>query len=201
MLQAPTRLYIGLDYIPPDLYGVNSVADALKIRPPDLPHALRWSIQFCVGMEHAYARGVRSHRDIKPENILLSGWNTVKISDFGIASAVGGEGVAISASEAVKGGAGEPELTGTGEVFGSLAYMSPEQLDDATLCDERTDIYAFGIVLYQMLSYGKYPYAFDVLPGENPVAWARRVHKGSDPAPIDSPLWAIVRGCLAKKPT
>jgi len=63
------RLYVATEYIAPNEEGLNSLAGYLQRRPPDLAQSLRWAIQVCHGMEHAYARGVRAHRDLKPANI------------------------------------------------------------------------------------------------------------------------------------
>lgn len=88
------------------------------------------------GLAYAHQHGV-VHRDIKPDNILLSKGGEVKLVDFGIATAMPG------ASE---------ELTRTGMMMGTPAYMSPEQLTDAKHVDHRSDIYAIGVSLYQMLT-------------------------------------------------
>jgi serine/threonine protein kinase len=137
VLEVSGRLYIVLDYVHPDASGMNSLGQYLEHRPPDVIQALRWAIQFCLGMEYAYTRGLRSHRDIKPDNILISRGQTVRISDFGIASAGGtperppdlGSVQTRSPSEGSR-------LTGAGTGFGSLLYMPPEQFLDAAGCDE-----------------------------------------------------------------
>ncbi|HET7039367.1 MAG TPA: SUMF1/EgtB/PvdO family nonheme iron enzyme, partial [Gemmatimonadales bacterium] len=92
-------------------------------------------------LDYAHSQGV-VHRDIKPENVLLSAGEAV-VADFGIARAI---------SEAAEG-----RLTGTGISLGTPAYMSPEQAMGETRIDGRTDIYALGCLLYEMLS-GDAPY-------------------------------------------
>jgi serine/threonine protein kinase len=98
--------------------------------------------QICDGLFHAHQRGV-IHRDIKPSNILISrgpnGDELPVIVDFGIAKLLDSNGSTVS------------KLTGTGQVFGSPLYMSPEQCLSKR-ADERTDIYALGCVLYQVLT-------------------------------------------------
>ncbi len=98
--------------------------------------------QLCDGLFHAHQRGV-IHRDIKPGNIIISrgpnGDELPIIVDFGIAKLLAADGSTVS------------KLTGTGQVFGSPLYMSPEQCLSKR-ADERTDIYALGCVLYQVLT-------------------------------------------------
>ncbi|MBS1957162.1 MAG: protein kinase [Cyanobacteria bacterium SZAS-4] len=108
-----------------------------------LAESLELFIQACDALEHAHARGVL-HRDLKPSNIMLvprlSGPPLVKIVDFGIAK--------INAPDHES---SVPNLTQTGEVFGSPLYMSPEQASGAKL-DSRSDIYSFGCVMYETLT-------------------------------------------------
>lgn len=108
-----------------------------------LADALEIFIQACDALEHAHARGVL-HRDLKPSNIMLvprlAGPPLVKIVDFGIAK--------INDPDQES---SVPNLTQTGEVFGSPLYMSPEQASGAKL-DNRSDIYSFGCVMYETLT-------------------------------------------------
>ena len=66
------RLCLQLEYIPPNSFNINTLRQYMRISPPNLHQILYWAIQFCLGMEYAYSRGLRSHRDIKPENILIN---------------------------------------------------------------------------------------------------------------------------------
>ncbi|MEX2535153.1 MAG: protein kinase [Trueperaceae bacterium] len=95
--------------------------------------------QVALGLSNAHARGI-THRDIKPENLFLTAENQVKILDFGLAKQDGTVG-----------------LTSPGVVVGTLEYMSPEQVRGAPL-DGRSDIWALGVVLYEMLA-GVSPFA------------------------------------------
>jgi len=103
---------------------------------------IRLTDQVASALHYAHTHGV-VHRDIKPENILLAGDQAV-VADFGIARAV----------EA----AGEGRLTGTGFAVGTPAYMSPEQASGTSGVDRKTDVYALGCVVYEMLA-GRPPYA------------------------------------------
>jgi len=77
-----SRLFIAMEYIAPAEKRLNSLDGYLKAGPLELAQVLRWSIQFCYGMEYAYSRGLKSHRDIKPTNILIGSDGAIRISDF-----------------------------------------------------------------------------------------------------------------------
>jgi len=130
----------GLYYVMPYIDG-ESLRDRM-VREPQLPleTTLNIASQVAEVLDYAHGTGL-VHRDIKPENILLSG-DQVFVTDFGIARAVGT--------------AGGTKLTETGLTVGTPAYMSPEQsLSEAI--DARTDVYALGCVVYEML-VGEPPY-------------------------------------------
>jgi WD40 repeat protein len=119
----------------------------------DLKTGLDLAIQFCHGLEHAHSRGM-IHRDIKPENILLSAGGMLKLTDFGIARL--GEG----ATEGRGGGPAPVPVAGRAQTVGAIGtynYMAPEQFRSAHEVDARTDIFAFGVCLYEMLC-GRRPY-------------------------------------------
>ena len=81
------RLFVAMDYIAPDAERRVNLADHLRSAKPVSPErAAEWAIQFCMGMEHANAHGIRCHRDIKPANILIAQDGTLKIADFGLAA-------------------------------------------------------------------------------------------------------------------
>jgi serine/threonine protein kinase len=104
--------------------------------------ALVFARQILDGVGHAHARGL-VHRDLKPDNILLApmnGWERVKIIDFGLVKLLGDVAAAFGAAA----------LTRTGLVFGTPAYMAPEQAL-GRLVDARADLYAIGIILFEML--------------------------------------------------
>jgi serine/threonine protein kinase len=148
-----------LYYTMPFVAG-ESLRDRLS-REKQLPidEALQITTEVADALGHAHALGI-VHRDIKPENILFSAGHAV-VSDFGIARAVSAAGVGT--------------LTETGLAIGTPAYMSPEQASGAKDIDGRSDIYALGCVLYEMLS-GEAPYL-----GNTPQAVVAK--KLSEPAP------------------
>jgi serine/threonine-protein kinase len=107
----------------------------------DPPEAVAITRQVAAALEHAHGQGV-VHRDIKPANVLVPADRHVKVTDFGIAKAAGGG-----------------DYTRTGTVVGTARYLSPEQVQGLS-ADARTDVYALGLVLYEMLA-GRPAYAGD----------------------------------------
>ena len=106
--------------------------------------------QICDALQFAHDHGI-VHRDIKPENILLDRRGQVKVADFGLAKLVGATGAAsIVAGELSVGSSGD--LTEAGKIMGTPRYMAPEQREHPDVVDHRADIYALGVVLYQMLT-------------------------------------------------
>jgi len=104
--------------------------------------------QICDALQYAHDQGL-VHRDIKPENILLDRLGRVKVADFGLVKLMeqGGEPTAPQGSME-----GSPVLTQAGKVLGTPRYMAPEQVAHPTEVDHRADIYALGVVFYQMLT-------------------------------------------------
>jgi tetratricopeptide (TPR) repeat protein len=200
-------LFIAMEYIAPDQHGLNSLDGHLRGKPLELVQSLRWSIQFCYGMEYAYSRGVRSHRDIKPANILIGFDGLVKISDFGLVSVLDGSPevtrIKLHVHQGVVGLSGQ---TLEGAAFGTPTHMAPEQFTNVAGCDERSDIYSFGVVLYQMATGGKLPFLAP-LPktdaGEEAIRFWRamhRLHSTSSVPRLKSHLFPVIQRCLEKKP-
>jgi len=106
-----------------------------------IEEALNISLQMCKALSYIHANSV-VHRDIKPDNIILTSKGVAKLTDFGIAQVE---------TEKLR-------LTQDGAILGSIMYISPEQLRNSKDVDNRTDIYSFGVTLYQMLT-GQLPFA------------------------------------------
>ena len=222
------RLYIAMEYIGPDESGYNSLDAYIKHRQIGLTQILKWGIQFCYAMQYAYGKGVKCHRDIKPANILISA-GVIKISDFGLAGVFDGSsapepqpgrkkrnGGGSAAGDGEKKSARDIFITHedmtaayqtlTGTIFGTPAYMSPEQFLDAASCDARSDIYSFGIVLYQMATGGSLPFKADLPAGRLEEEMMRyfnemqRLHNESPDPELNSPLAGIIHRSLEKKP-
>ena len=188
------RLYIGLDYIEPPDAGWNTLEDYLRYQRVDLIQGLKWAIQFCYGMEYAYSRGIKAHRDIKPANIMIDVNKSVKISDFGLA------GFIDARSDYGKQANFENDRQTMINVgMGTPTHMSPEQFDNALECDERSDIYSFGVVLYQLASRGDLPFTTD----NRTQYWQilNHMHKISKVPELGTSFDKIIQCCMAKNPS
>jgi serine/threonine protein kinase len=198
------KLFIAMEYIAPDEQGLNSLEGYLRHSPPDLAQSLRWAIQFCQGMEYAYSKGIRAHRDIKPANIMIGQDKAVKISDFGLAGVVSTTKSSSDVKLTVTRNASEEVYqTMRGTALGTPPYMPPEQFENAAGCDERSDIYSFGIVLYQTASGNKFPHDLNIFRNisekEMMQAWYI-LHIKAPVIKLDSPLFPIIFRCLEKAP-
>jgi hypothetical protein len=137
--------------------------------PLDRPHARSIATDIAAALAAAHDAGV-IHRDLKPENVLIRSDGSVKVVDFGIAHVEGHDA---------------SRLTRTGFALGTPAYMAPEQLLGGTI-DPRADVYAWGVVLSEMLY------------GHHPLATAPR---GTPPKLIADPLTTIITRCLQPDPS
>ena len=135
---------------------------------------LELMIQVCDAVHHAHQRGI-IHRDLKPGNILVDETGQPRILDFGLARATDSDAQAT-------------RQTDMGQLLGTLAYMSPEQvLADPYALDTRSDVYALGVILYELLA-GKMPYTLSRHLHE-----AVRTIQVTDPAPL-SAVSRVYRG-------
>ena len=113
-----------------------------------IPEALAIARQIAEALEAAHEQGI-IHRDLKPANIKVREDGTVKVLDFGLAKAL--NVASVSGVDAIRAASNSADATATGNILGSAAYMSPEQARGKA-GDRRTDIWAFGCVLYEMLT-------------------------------------------------
>ena len=194
---AASRLYYFLmEFV--DGVNLRQLLAASRVSPRE---ALAIVPQICDALQFAHDQGI-VHRDIKPENILLDRRGRVKVADFGLAKIMGNDGGAsvpasrplpagdsLNPSLAPIGGEGQGEgatvLTDASKVMGTPQYMSPEQIQAPGEVDHRADIYALGVVFYQMLT--------GELPGKKLEAPSRKVR-------IDVRLDEIVLRALEKNP-
>lgn len=112
-------------------------------------------VQVCRAMSYAHTRGV-IHRDLKPDNILLGDWGEVYVADWGVAKVVGGvDPVMPLQTEGTV-----PQATAAGTAIGTVGYMAPEQLMGAADIDHRADLFALGVIFYELLT-GQPPFSGD----------------------------------------
>ncbi|HEX8983416.1 MAG TPA: serine/threonine-protein kinase [Ktedonobacterales bacterium] len=170
-----------------------TLATRLNHQPQPLPlgEIARYLNQLASAIDYAHAQGV-VHRDIKPSNILLDEHGHVYLTDFGIARLFDAGDNALTRENA-------PTLTRTGQVLGTPYYMAPEQIQ-ARPAGPAADIYALGVVVYQMVT-GQVPFH-----GDTPLAIALQHLQEAPNAPgmlrheLPQPLEAVILRALAKNP-
>ncbi|HUC84860.1 MAG TPA: DUF4019 domain-containing protein [Candidatus Acidoferrales bacterium] len=174
--QASGLFYFLMEFVD----GVN-MRQLLRTGRVSAREALAIVPQICDALQFAHDQGL-VHRDIKPENILLDRRGRVKVADFGLAKLVGpgtdprpGDGVV----------SGSHGLSESGKIMGTPSYMAPEQIEHPAEVDHRADIYALGVVFYQMLT------------GELP---AKKIEPPSRKVQVDVRLDEIVLRALEKEP-
>ena len=184
------QFYFLMEFV--DGVTLRQLLNAGRVSPRE---ALAIVPQICDALQFAHDQGI-VHRDIKPENILLDRRGRVKVADFGLAKIVGAQRSA-GFQHGAKGAedTNEPgrrpalqELTDAGKVMGTPNYMAPEQMEHPVDVDNRADIYALGVVFYQMLT--------GELPG-NPIV---PPSQSGGKVQIDVRLDEVVLRALEKKP-
>jgi serine/threonine protein kinase len=206
----------GFDYLVMEYLEGETLAKRLKKGPLPTEQLLRIAIEIAMALDQAHRKGV-VHRDLKPGNIMLTKTGA-KLLDFGLAKAGravsaklpsperaandGGTARSASVESSVRGSARSTEsesLTEEGLLLGTLEYMAPEQVEGKEV-DARTDLFAFGVVLYEMAT-GRKAFA-----GDSKASLAAAILT-SDPPPIRTiqpltppALERVVKRCLAKDP-
>jgi WD40 repeat protein len=173
----------GRVYLVGELIEGRNLADELAARRPGFGRSAGWVAAMAEALAHAHAMGL-IHRDVKPSNVLIDRADRAHLTDFGLA----------------KSDVDGPTLTAEGQVIGTPAYMAPEQADGRVgSIDARTDVYALGAVLYELLT-GSQPFAgagpmlLARIREEEPIPPRRRV------AAIPRDLETICLKCLRKAP-
>jgi len=174
-------------------YLVMELIEGAPLKGPlPLDQALKYAAQICDALDAAHKKGI-THRDLKPANILVTKAG-IKLLDFGLAKL--NSAVAKPINDATL----TMALTGKNEIVGTLYYMSPEQLQSQATgqeIDGRSDIFSFGLVLYEML-IGKRAFEGSSLASVIAAIMERPAPSVADIAPL--PLDHILKRCLAKDP-
>jgi len=178
----------------------------------DIGQVIRFALQFCDGMGHVLANGIVAHRDIKPSNCLITEDRILKVTDFGLVKVFDDPGRTATdwkgKSPAIPPAIGRAPVTPMGtsltaRSIGTCDYMAPEQFESARPADVRADIYAFGVMLFEMIT-GRRPYAaqdfqeFKRLHQEKSTPRLDAIVEGS--ATLTTQLNKLLQACLAKAP-
>jgi len=198
LVEGPTlsdRIGAAAAAISPTTTGLKSASpQASQARPVPIDEALRIARQIADALEYAHEKGI-VHRDLKPANIKISRDDAVKILDFGLAKAVQGE---VSDADI----ANSPTLTHMatmqGVLLGTAAYMSPEQAK-AKVVDRRADIWAFGCVLYEMLT-GKMAFSGETVTDTLAAIIKEEPDWSQLPAATPTRVRVLLQRCLQKDP-
>jgi len=184
----------GLRALVMELVEGPTLAEKIGAGPVALEEALPLARQMAEALEYAHERGI-IHRDLKPANIKITTDGSVKVLDFGLAKALEGEtvGADLSHSPTISLAA-----TRAGIILGTAAYMSPEQAKGKPV-DRRADIWAFGVVLMEMLS-GQRMYAGETASETMAAVIKDEPGWGMLPGATPEPIRRLLRRCLTKEP-
>jgi Tol biopolymer transport system component len=185
-----------------ELIEGDTLSDRLRRGPMSTDEALPVAIQIAAALDVAHESGI-VHRDLKPENIKLTADGQVKVLDFGLAKAMTGDASSIDAASAsMSPTIVSPTITGAmtaaNVILGTAAYMSPEQARGHTV-DRRTDIWAFGVCLFEMLT-GRRLFMGDTV--SDTLASVLKVDPDWDSLPERTParVHRLLRRCLERDP-
>jgi TolB-like protein len=182
----------GVEGLVLELVPGETLAERLTKGPLPVDEALEIARQIAEALEAAHERGI-VHRDLKPANVKLTPEGKVKVLDFGLAKAMESERPASDSSHAPTVTAG----TAAGVVLGTAAYMSPEQARGKPV-DKRTDVWAFGAVLYEMLT-GRLAFGGETVSDSLAAVLTRDPDWSDLPAGVPPSLRLLLKRCLERE--
>ncbi|MFG0284387.1 MAG: protein kinase [Phycisphaerales bacterium JB039] len=180
--------YLILEYVEGETLG-----DRLDRGPIPVDEALELAIAIAAGVEAAHEAGV-IHRDLKPDNIKITPEGKVKILDFGLARRAASTASAIEATDSPTVMGASPTIPGA--ILGTAAYMSPEQARGRHV-DKRTDIWSFGVILYEMLT-GASPFAGETATDSIGAVLHKVIDLDALPAETPDGVRRVILRCLAR---
>jgi Tol biopolymer transport system component len=187
----------GVEYLVMEFLEGETLTDRLAKGPLPLEQILRFGIEIADALDKAHRQGI-VHRDLKPGNVMITK-SGVKLVDFGLAKLAGPAPGSVVSSLSVLPTQAEMGLTAQGTILGTFQYMAPEQLEGRD-ADGRTDIFALGLLLYEMVTGQK---AFS---GKSQASLIGAIMHSEPPSissakPMSPPaLDRVVKTCLAKDP-
>jgi serine/threonine protein kinase/Tol biopolymer transport system component len=182
-------------YVVSELLEGEELRDRLEQGPLSVRKAIEYAQQIVSGLCAAHEKGI-VHRDLKPENLFITKDERVKILDFGIAKLTTSP---QSTNADISEDATRKVLTYPGMIIGTVGYMSPEQVRGAPV-DHRSDIFSFGVILYEMLTGSKAFHGDSVVELMNAILKEDVPEFGDDDRRIPASVEKIMHRCLEKKP-
>ena len=180
-----------------ELVEGHSLADRIASGPLLLQEALLIALQIAEALEAAHERGI-IHRDLKPGNVLLTpGWG-VKVLDFGLAKVIEPAAPAEPGAGRLNSPVGTGPVTVSGVILGTAAYMAPEQARGQAV-DKRTDLWAFGVVLYEMIT-GRRPFDGETVSDTIAAVLRQDVDWKRLPAQTPGEVRRLLKRCLERNP-
>ena len=186
----------GTQFLVLELVEGETLADRIKRGPIPVGETIAIARQIAEALAEAHEKGI-IHRDLKPANIALSGHDQVKVLDFGLAKLTAAPGGGASSSVSMSPTLTTPAMmTGVGMILGTAAYMAPEQAKGRE-ADKRCDVWAFGCVVYEMLTAKR---AFEGEDITDTIASIMRGEPDWSALPADTPanLRLLLESCMAK---